>query len=180
MEDRPWGEMPDTRRPINQNGVARMLKPFKVRPRQVRFGDNTFKGYKPGWFERAFRYIPECVERQGVENRGNIETTAETTAEKSRNISEQNVSAKTAENSQCFGVSLSPAPPSETSADDDDLIVSFEERAAILEYDGGLSREEAEAKAAAEVLLDVDDATRALYEGLDDIPPGYDKRRRPQ
>ena len=86
---------------------------------------------------------------------------------------------KLAENSQCFGVSLSPAPPSETSADDD-LIVSFEERAASLEYDGGLSREEAEAKAAAEVSPDVDDATRALYEGLDVIPPGYDKRRRPQ
>ena len=131
LEDRPWGEMPDTLRPINQNGVARMLKPFKVKPRQVRFGNNTFKGYQQGWFERAFRYIPECVERQGVEKRGNVETTAEN-SQKSRNISEQHVSAKTAENDQCFGVSPFPdplAPPSE--------IVAFEERAAILEYDGG-------------------------------------------
>ena len=45
--------------------------------------------------------------------------------------------------------------------------VAFEERAASLEYECGLSREEAEAEAA---------RTRALYDSLGDIPDGFDRR----
>jgi hypothetical protein len=54
--------------------------------------------------------------------------------------------------------------------------MSFEERAAILEYDAGLDRAEAEQAAAEELWPDVDEATRALYESLGDIPDGCDRR----
>ena len=54
--------------------------------------------------------------------------------------------------------------------------MSFEERAAIFEYDAGLDRAEAEQAAAEELWPDVDEATRALYESLGDIPDGCDRR----
>lgn len=104
MADRPWADMPFSHRPITQAQLAKLLKPFGVRPDQVRFGERTFKGYKLEWFERAFRYIPEEPLPQHPQNRGNTETTADF-CEKRRNISDPNVSAKMAENSQCFPVS---------------------------------------------------------------------------
>lgn len=57
---------------------------------------------------------------------------------------------KTNENS---GVSpVAPvAPQNSATVDESDLIDAFEERAAIMEYDGGMSREEAEAMAWADV-----------------------------
>jgi hypothetical protein len=58
LEGRPW---PDWRRdkPINQNGLARLLKPFGVRPKTVRIGTETPKGYERPDFEEAWkRYLP--------------------------------------------------------------------------------------------------------------------------
>ena len=95
--------MPDGGRPITQRGLAGLLKDYRVRPKQVRFDDGiTLKGYMLEWFEKAFRYIPEAPDG------GKITETSETTAEngqKRGNITEANVSAKMAENGQCFAVS---------------------------------------------------------------------------
>ncbi len=101
MLDRPWAEMSRTDKPITQLGLAGLLKPFGVRPKQVRFDAVTLKGYRLDWFDRAFRYIPDA---ELGENTRNTETTAEN-GQKSRNITDADVSAKTAENGQCFGVS---------------------------------------------------------------------------
>ena len=87
MEDRPWAEMPRTLKVITQLQLASLLKPFEVKPKQVRFGEVTLKVYTMAMFERAFRYIPLAGFPQ---NTRNTETTAET---------------KGPENSQCFGVS---------------------------------------------------------------------------
>ena len=57
MENRPW---PDFGRgkPITASGVARLLKPFGVRPKSIRTGTGTQKGYEMADFEDAFaRYL---------------------------------------------------------------------------------------------------------------------------
>jgi hypothetical protein len=46
MEERPWSEWGKTEKPITQSGVAKFLKPFKIRPGTVRLGAGTAKGYK--------------------------------------------------------------------------------------------------------------------------------------
>lgn len=58
IEDHPWG---DWRRgkPITQNGLARLLKPFGILSKTIRTGDGTPKGYIKNQFTDAFnRYIP--------------------------------------------------------------------------------------------------------------------------
>jgi Protein of unknown function (DUF3631) len=58
IEGRPWAEWKKGK-PITQNGLAALLKPFKVRPATVRVGDDTPKGYQLAHFEDAFsRYLP--------------------------------------------------------------------------------------------------------------------------
>jgi putative DNA primase/helicase len=149
MEERPWVEMPFTGRPINQAGVARLLKPYGVKPAQVRFGESTRKGYMLTWFNKAFRYIPN--KEEDPSGRGNSETTADF-RQKRRNIPRPNVSAKTAENSQCFDVSGNQRDLGDQDKPAcSDAAVAFGERAASLEYDGGMPRAEAEAQAAAEM-----------------------------
>src|SRR5262245_54289212 len=104
MADRPWAEMQFTNKPITQLQLAKMLKPYSVRPEQVRFGELTFKGYMREWFESAFRYIPDDLAGPYPQNGGNTETTADF-CEKRGNISDPYVSATLAENNQCFPVS---------------------------------------------------------------------------
>jgi hypothetical protein len=60
LADRPWAEMPYpyTGKQITQPQLARLLKGYRIKPKQIRFGSQTFKGYEFTRFERAFRYIP--------------------------------------------------------------------------------------------------------------------------
>jgi len=55
MEDRPWPDMPYTGKQITHAQVARLLKPYNVKPDQVRFGEQTFKGYR--LFLQMFRQM---------------------------------------------------------------------------------------------------------------------------
>ena len=59
LEESPWSEWYG--KPITQHGVAKLLKHFEIRPRTVRFDDETTaKGYRLDQFEDAFsRYLPE-------------------------------------------------------------------------------------------------------------------------
>jgi hypothetical protein len=57
MEERAWGEWKKGK-PMTAVSLARLLKPFGIRPRTIRFGDETQKGYDPVDFQDAFtRYI---------------------------------------------------------------------------------------------------------------------------
>jgi putative DNA primase/helicase len=60
LPDRPWSEMPFpySGKPITTAQVAKLLKPFKVKPTVKRFGAETFRGYSAEDFDRAYRYIP--------------------------------------------------------------------------------------------------------------------------
>lgn len=55
MEDRPWPEYRDGRQ-ITKTGVARILKPFGVRPKTIRLNTGKLlKGYQLDWFAEIFK-----------------------------------------------------------------------------------------------------------------------------
>jgi putative DNA primase/helicase len=71
MEDRPWPEW-KRGQPITARQVARLLQPFDVHPKKIRFGDSTAQGYDLDSFSDAFgRYLPaepEQSEQSSQEN----------------------------------------------------------------------------------------------------------------
>ncbi len=60
MESRPWPEF-SRGKPLTPSGLARLLKPHKVRPKSVRSSRSgkQKKGYDIGDFKEAFRYLPQ-------------------------------------------------------------------------------------------------------------------------
>jgi hypothetical protein len=88
LEDSPWPEWYGT--PITKTGIAALLRHFEIRPRTVRFDDDTTtKGYRREQFEDAFsRYIP-VLKRHTVTTRRDSGVEAESatqhvTGERSR------------------------------------------------------------------------------------------------
>jgi Protein of unknown function (DUF3631)/Toprim-like len=62
LEESPWGAR---RRGegLDARGLAKMLRPFRIKSKTVRIGDETRKGYQVEWFEDAFaRYLPPPAE----------------------------------------------------------------------------------------------------------------------
>ncbi len=58
MEDRPWPEWRHGK-PMTAASLARLLKPFGVRPRKLRLGGHALNGYQRGEIEAAhIRYCP--------------------------------------------------------------------------------------------------------------------------
>ena len=56
-EESPWGDLRG--RPLDARKLARMLRPYGIRPHTVRLGNATLKGYQAEDFGDAFtRYIP--------------------------------------------------------------------------------------------------------------------------
>ena len=63
IEERPWGEWRGGR-PISARGLAKLLARFGIRPRVIRIGDRTPRGYQVEQFADAFRrYLPSEVQR---------------------------------------------------------------------------------------------------------------------
>ena len=64
-EDRPWKEW-KRGRPLTEDSLARLLKPFSLRPKKMRIGGNPTRGYITlKVFEAAERYVEE--EAEGIE-----------------------------------------------------------------------------------------------------------------
>lgn len=58
MEERPWAEYGGGK-PLTERQLARLLRPYRIRPRTLRRGLTTFKGYRQVDLEDAFtRYLP--------------------------------------------------------------------------------------------------------------------------
>ena len=58
VEDHPWGDWRRSK-PITQNGLARLLRPFGILSKTIRAGDSTPKGYTLNQFIDVFkRYLP--------------------------------------------------------------------------------------------------------------------------
>jgi putative DNA primase/helicase len=59
IKEHPWADWKGGK-PITQNGLARLLEPFKIKPKTIRLGDKTAKGYRFSDFSDTFeRYLPE-------------------------------------------------------------------------------------------------------------------------
>jgi hypothetical protein len=57
MEGRPWAEWKG--KPLTKNSLARLLAPFCIRPKDLRFGQRNASGYELSAFADAFaRYLP--------------------------------------------------------------------------------------------------------------------------
>jgi Protein of unknown function (DUF3631) len=57
MEGQPWADF-DRGQPITASKIAKLLRPFKIRPRQVRVGATKTQGYKAEQFTWVFkRYL---------------------------------------------------------------------------------------------------------------------------
>jgi hypothetical protein len=56
MEEAPWGSLRGEA--LDARGLARLLKPYGVKPEKLREGEGTFRGYRRGSFEDAWvRYL---------------------------------------------------------------------------------------------------------------------------
>jgi putative DNA primase/helicase len=106
MADRPWAEMPWTGKPITQPQLARLLKPYKVKPKKIRFDAGPFNGYELAWFEKAWRYIPASTPQEPgtPEQSQSSAKNAGTFAGTGRNNVPGNVPGKMAEDRQCSSV----------------------------------------------------------------------------
>jgi hypothetical protein len=70
MEDRPWPEW-NRGKELSATGLARLLKPFGIHPKKIRFGDSTANGYDLDDCREAFgRYIP-AVQPEHLERSSN-------------------------------------------------------------------------------------------------------------
>lgn len=67
IEEAPWGDLRG--RPLDARGLARTLKPFGIRPSQMRFaGESAGKGYARDAFADAWcRYLPASETRETSE-----------------------------------------------------------------------------------------------------------------
>lgn len=140
MEDKPWPEWGRSGKPMTTRALAKQLSGFEIKPKTIRFESaGIAKGYLLEDFTDAFsRYSPSLsvtplqVNETGA-YRGNLSVTQE------GNVTDRNPQ-KPAEIRQCYGVTDRNPQNGQ----------DWEERAAILEFDGGFDREEAEQKASAE------------------------------
>ena len=66
MEDRPWPEWRHGK-PMTAASLARLLKPFGLKPRKLRLGGHTLNGYQRGGIEAAhIRYCPAPPSESGT------------------------------------------------------------------------------------------------------------------
>jgi hypothetical protein len=60
-EEAPWGSLRGE--PLDARGLARFLKPYGIKPEQLRVADNKVRGYRRASFEDAWaRYLPATPE----------------------------------------------------------------------------------------------------------------------
>lgn len=99
LEDRPWPEWKHGK-PLSKNGLARLLRDFKIRPQGVRIGDRTPRGYRKDQFKDAFsRYLPDS---------------SATTQQPPQNAGYRRFESATAENDVAVGNTRETAPESQS------------------------------------------------------------------
>jgi len=148
MEHRPWPEWKESK-PITARHIASLLKPFGISPASIRpKGEKTARGYYLSAFEDSFlSYLPPIDPTQ----QHNPQETAPNDGFQS-DTSDPNVldreSPQPAASNGCVVVSDETSLPGDEGVLKENLDVKdyedWEERATILEYDGGLERNEAE------------------------------------
>jgi Protein of unknown function (DUF3631) len=126
-DESPWANIRG--RALDPRGLALRLKNYGIKSKTVRVGDKTAKGYDVADFADTWkRYL---LSPSDISHKGN-----------SRHIFESKNNFVT----DVTDVTDGEAIP-------DDNLVAFDERAASLEYEGGLTRDVAEALAATQIPL---------------------------
>lgn len=127
MEERPWPEW-NKGKPISARQISTKLKPFGISSKTMRIGyGKPQKGYALDDFEDVFqRYLSDLsvTTLQSSEINGLSSNAMRNTTQ---NVTDENT-LEALENSRCYDVT------------DEE----YEERAAIMEHDAGLNRDEAE------------------------------------
>jgi hypothetical protein len=68
-EEAPWGDLRG--RPLDPRGLARRLKPYRIRPKKLRFDDHTVQGYERSQFLDSWRrYLPPAEPERNNRNNG--------------------------------------------------------------------------------------------------------------
>jgi hypothetical protein len=153
MEERPWPEFRNGK-PLSVNQLARLIRPFGLRPKQARIGGDKTRGYELETFSDAFsRYLPPLQPVHPVQlntDKGFSRSHDPVQAEKCTGL---NIAVSCSQQRLVPGVPvgegeysskadvLSGSDPDKSNEFDRE---SYEERAAIIEFDGGLTRAEAE------------------------------------
>jgi Protein of unknown function (DUF3631) len=76
MQGRPWAEFGKSQKPITQNAVARLLKPFGIAPDYIGAEKSRCRGYRRSQFEEVFAAYapsPPSRNRASVQNAMDIE-----------------------------------------------------------------------------------------------------------
>lgn len=119
MEHRPWPEW-KAGKPITPTQVARLLAPFGIKPKVMRFGDKTPAGYERSAFGDAFaRYLPDTPFRSSTpqhlnENNGLSGNRSSTRA---GNVEDRNEANSLTGNTCCRVEDQLPHPPAEEGDD---------------------------------------------------------------
>ena len=135
LDQRPWNEW-RRGKPLSDQGLARLLRPFKLTSRTRRLAAGLAKGYDREPFQPVWdAYLPPYG--------GSLRNTVTSLKKKDLSgfrsvtpdvaVTERN-GEKPLQTGACYGVTERTPPMTEEQ----------EERAAVMEFDGGLSREEAE------------------------------------
>jgi hypothetical protein len=81
LPDRGWDEC-NRGRPLTQNGLARKLKPFGIRPKTIRVGSETPKVYEVSDFDDTFaRYLHPLFQTETTETSNDINESDENPTE---------------------------------------------------------------------------------------------------
>jgi hypothetical protein len=135
-------------KPLNDRGLATRLRKYSVKPKVVRIGDSTPRGYLAADLEDAWkRYVlPTRQEAQQAQQRNTQHASPQCATRKlAEKLENRDLVSDVADVALFPGVQRDVAHESRCGDAD------FEERAAVLEYDAGLTRAEAEVRAAMEM-----------------------------
>ena len=148
MEGRPWSEWKRGKQ-LSARGLSDLLNPFKVRPGTIRTdAEGTPKGYKRTDLERVWKSyslkggILSATTPQ-INKNSNLEPFLSATEDC---VVADTIAPNSIKNNDC-GVVADTIPPPKGKEDQEALDEAFDERAAIKQYDGGMTREEAEDEA---------------------------------
>jgi putative DNA primase/helicase len=148
-EDRPWSEWRRDK-PISPRGIARLLEGFKIKPTKFRAAGYTpgTRGYNRADFDDVFtRYFPDTPDTSATAPQVKVSTpySDSTSATPGQSVADRKP-LKANLTAGCGAVALVSGETGQMDTDkaekpDPD---DYEERAAIMEFDGEMSREEAE------------------------------------
>ena len=107
-EDRPWPEWV-AGKAITPRQIARLLEPFGIGPETIRTNEKRGKGYFKNKFNDVFSRYLEPI-RDTVTTAENCDKYPDLSVTTTANVTD-GMTKKTAENSECHGVTDSPAKP---------------------------------------------------------------------